>query len=85
MVDNDDGSIGCGMVKRPRDYAPGKGSAHDLRNAVKVLIGAGFGCDEVGDPPEADADRKIAALQERFMTSVDVEKIERAVKTWYGV
>ena len=84
LVTEPDGRQVCGMVLRPKDYAPsGRGGAHDLREAIKLLIGAGAGCDEAGDPPEPDADAKLQALQQRYLDRVGERKLEAAARTWY--
>lgn len=70
---------------RPRDYAPGRTGAHDLRRALAILIGAGIGCDEAGEPPEADYEARIAELQRKFLEECGRERIQRAVATWFGV
>ena len=86
LVSQPDGSFACGMVLRPKEYAPaGKGGAHDLRKAVQVLIGAGAGCDEAGDEPAAKADRKIAEIQQRYLARHGRDGINRAVAKWFGL
>lgn len=72
----DDGSLACGLVLRPKDYQ--SGPAHDLRKAVKVLIGSGLGCDEY-DPNDPLSDQKLKDMQSR----VDREKINAAFKKWF--
>jgi hypothetical protein len=83
MVDQPDGSVSCGMVARPREYSPSIGGAHELREAIKIMIGAGSGCDEPGDSPE-DAE-KVTALGRRYLEIQGPERIERAVKRWFGI
>ena len=85
LVDKGDGSFACGMVERPKDYAPGKGGAHELRAAISIMVGAGMGCDDVGDGSEPDADQELIDLQQRFADSLGRDKIERALKTWFGL
>ena len=85
LIEREDGGGECGLVLRPKDHAPGKGSAHELRAAIKIMLGAGAGCDEAGDPPEPDADRKLRELQQRFLANHGREAINKAVKLWFGL
>ena len=70
-----DGGYDCNLVLRPKDYA--RGGAHELRQAAMVLIGAGIGCDEAGDDP--DADQKLTAMQQDYLRNRD--KIRNAAET----
>lgn len=84
LIEDGDGRQVCGMVLRPRDYAPsGRGGAHDLRKAVTVLIGAGAGCDEAGEPPEPNADARLRELQRRYLEIIGQDAIERAAEVWF--
>lgn len=84
IVERDDGSITCGLVNRPKDYSPAaRGSTHDLRAAAAMLIGAGIGCDEAGD--DADWAVKLRAVQTRFLERAGPDRIDKAVKIWFGI
>ncbi len=85
LIAQDDGSYACGLVLRPRDYAPGRGGAQELRSAVKIMIGAGAGCDELGDEPSEADISALRAVQTRYVETLGPEKINRAVALWYGV
>jgi len=79
LVEQEGGGFACGMVLRPRDYALGRAGAHDLREAVKMMIGAGAGCDEGED------DEALRRVQVRFLEVNGPMRIERAVALWFGV
>lgn len=85
LIEREDGSGECGMVLRPKDYAPGKGGAHDLRAAIKLMIGTGAGCDEAGDPPEPDTDEKLAEIQRDYLEMHGEAALTAAVNKWYGL
>lgn len=79
-----DDRLVCSMMLDPKRFSPAKrGSRHDLRAAAGTLIGAGIGCDEAGD--EQDAGAKLRAVQTRFLERVGPDRINFAVKTWFGV
>lgn len=82
MLTDDNGKVTCELVARPRDYSPGKGGAHELRNAVSLLIGSGIGCDEAGDEPDANA--KLDALREKWMREHSRGEIARALSLWFN-
>ncbi len=77
-----DGSIRCGLIERPRDYAWGRASVHDLRAAAALLIGSGSGCDEPDGPQDDDA---LAAMQQAYLRIHSVARINRAMALWFGV
>lgn len=87
LTEQPDGAFACGLILRPRDYAPGRASIHDLREAAKVLIGAGIGCDDVAeDVPEGSEELEIMqAMQRTYIERVGVDRVNRAVKRWYGL
>lgn len=74
----------CGLVARPKDHIASDKGVTPLRNAVAVMIGAGAGCDEVGDEPDATALPKIHALQNRYIAQIGVEKIQAAARLVTG-
>lgn len=83
LVTEPDGRKVCGMVKRPKDYAPGKrGGAHDLRAAIMLLIGAGAGCDELGDSDDPAENSKLDELLQDYADK-NSHKIDGAVRRWY--
>lgn len=82
LLPQTDGSFACGLVLRPKDYAPGKGASHDLRQAAALMIGAGAGCDEAAGPEDVDA---ITEMQTRYLSLHGREKLQRAVRTWFGI
>ncbi len=85
LIEHEDGRAECGMVIRPKDYARGRGGAHDLRAAVKLLIGAGAGCDEIGDEDPATADAKLKEMQEAYLVKHGEEALRAAAAKWYAV
>jgi hypothetical protein len=76
LTAQDDGALVCGIVLRPKDFL--RGAAHELREAVKLTIGAGAGCDEAGDEPDETADPKLEALQARYLARHGREKLQAA-------
>lgn len=77
----DDGRQTCGLIERPRDYLPyASGGVHDLRRAVGILIGAGAGCDEIGDESPETADSKLKAIQDAYVSQIGEKTIHAAAE-----
>lgn len=74
----------CGLVKRPKDYIDSPRGLTVLREAVKILIGAGAGCDEAGDEPDETAEAKLRKLQEDYLARHGIAAIQRAAEIVYG-
>lgn len=68
----------CGLVARPKDYIDSPRGVTVLREAVKILIGAGAGCDEAGDEPDATALPRLRRVAEDYVRRVGVETMRRA-------
>lgn len=85
LIGQPDGSFACGLVLRPRDYARGKGGAHELRAAAMTLIGAGVGCDEPGEAESEEENAAIEAMTAAYLARVGHARIERAMRTWFGL
>jgi hypothetical protein len=84
LVKREDGGYDCGMLLRPEDYAPsGRTSAHDLRKAVSILIGAGIGCDDPGEDNSAQANEALDKLCREYALRNDSAAMEHAAETWY--
>jgi hypothetical protein len=78
-------SFTCGLVARPKYYMPANPRGVTvLREAVKLMIGAGAGCDEAGDEPDDIATPKIRAVLERYMARVDRRAMQKAAETLFG-
>lgn len=52
LMDNEDGSFSCGLIKNPKKYIRSKFKAEVISRTVATLIGAGGGCDELGLDPD---------------------------------
>jgi len=55
----------CGLIRNPQEYAPVRAAMHgteSLREAARYLVGAGVGCDTLGDgeTPNLDLRRAFA-------------------------
>lgn len=74
----------CGLVKRPKDYIDSPRGVTMLRDAVKILIGAGAGCDEADDEPDETAAPKLRKLQEDYLERHGLEVIQKAAAIVYG-
>lgn len=74
----DGDKLNCGLVERPKDYIRSSLSVTALRDAAKIMIGAGVGCDEAGDEPDDTAMPKLTALQIRYLARVGVPAMVRA-------
>lgn len=74
----DDGGFACGLVLRPKDYIKSDRGVTSLRDAVKILIGAGVGCDEAGDEPDETYLPKARRLEEEYVKRHGVSAIQRA-------
>jgi hypothetical protein len=85
LVAQPDGREICGMMLRPKDYAIGRGAAHDLRAAIGIMIGSGAGCDEAGDERDETAQPKIERVTAAYVERVGAAKIRSAVATWFGI
>lgn len=71
-----DGTYSCGVVLNPKKYIrKSKYRENVLRREFSVLIGAGTGCDEVGENPGEEDFKKIDALYYAYLN--DAEKIKR--------
>lgn len=80
-----DGRFVCGLVARPKDWLPSHPkSVTALREAAKVLLGAGVGCDEAGDEPDGTALPKLDAIQQRYLERTGEASIRRAFRTMFG-
>lgn len=76
----------CGLVKRPKYYLPRNPRGPTvLREAFKILIGAGIGCDEAGDEPDDTAMPKLENVQRDFARRYTRQQIEKAMKAAYDV
>ena len=85
FIERADGRGECGMVLRPKDYAGGRGDADDLRVAVKILIGAGADCDQIGDEDPAAVDATLKEMQEAYLMKHGDETLGAAAAKWHGV
>lgn len=80
-----DGSTSCGLVARPTDYLTGRSAGvTPLREAVKVLIGVGAGCDEADDATSAADDAALREVQARYLAEHSEDKIIRAAEIVFG-
>lgn len=80
-LEPDGEGFACGLVRRPKHYFNRNGrSPTALREAVKIAIGAGIGCDEAGDEPDATARPKLEAVTREFARRYSRAQIERAVR-----
>jgi hypothetical protein len=71
----------CGLMKRPSDYIGAHRGPTVLRGAVAVLIGAGAGCDEIGDEPEATARPKLKEVQAAYLRRYSKDQVNGAWRT----
>ena len=65
----------CGMVARPRAFAPTRVALHGVaacRNAARLLIGAGLGCDGQQDGEPADEDFRRRMRDERARKGAEI-------------
>lgn len=81
-LERQNGTWGCALVSRPRDFSPVKAAAHgaeEMSKAASVLIGAGIGCDAQadGEPPNLVFLMEMEA--ERFFSRT---KMHIAAKRW---
>ncbi len=77
---DNDGGYGCGLVMRPKDFIASPRGVTPLRDAVKLLIGAGAGCDEAGDEPDATFVPKAERLQRAYIERHGIPALRRAVE-----
>lgn len=77
---SDGAAFTCGLMKRPSDYIGRHRGPTVLRGAVAVLIGAGAGCDEIGDEPEETARPKLKEVQAAYLRRYDKDDINDAWK-----
>lgn len=74
----------CGLVRRPKHYLPGNPRGVTvLREAAKLLIGAGIGCDEAGDEPDLVAQPKLDVLRARCLAHHSQADFNRAVRVLF--
>lgn len=72
----------CGVVERPKDwlgYNPRGVTV--IREAFKLAIGTGAGCDEAGDEPDDTAGPKLADMQRRWLARHGREGLRKALET----
>ena len=80
-LEPDGDGFACGLVRRPKHYlSRSRRGVTVLREAMKVVIGAGIGCDEAGDEPDATAMPKIEAVLRRFGERYPRARIEAAAR-----
>ena len=72
------GGYACGLVLRPKDYIDSPRGVTPLRDAVKLLIGAGAGCDEAGDEPDETFLPKARRMQAQYIERHGVETLQKA-------
>lgn len=86
LVTEPDGSKTCGMVTRPRDYSPARAGAHELRAAIRLLIGANIGCDDTDARVPAVSDQEMDDFARRGLEKMGGEKrIAHAFQIWFGL
>lgn len=62
-----DNSYTCGIVNRPKDWLiDNPKGVTPIREAMKICIGAGIGCDEAGEEPLSTALSKIDLVVDRM-------------------
>lgn len=77
LINDTTGLSSCGVVARPRDYAPVRTAQHGatvMRGAALKLIGAGFGCDGLVEGEKDDPD-----FRQRMHSYSSGERIEVAI------
>lgn len=65
------GGYACGLVAHPERYAPVRTAAAGaaaMRNAARVLIGSGIGCDAQleGEPASAALEQRLEDFKQKF-------------------
>lgn len=87
MVIDDDGRVQCGIVLNPKKYIEGsKYPADVLSRNFAFLIGAGRGCDELGEEEDYEEEEKLAKLEETLTSDDEFKRKARiAVKVVHGI
>jgi len=84
LIEQDDGTGACGMVRHPCRHAPMKTAIHGkaaMTEAALLLIGSGKGCD-AQTTGEADNPAFRKRMRRQFNTPANQRRIERARRLW---
>ena len=87
MIENEDGSVSCGIVINPKKYIKGNKYPADVlsRNFAK-LIGAEMGCDELCDEEDEEEERKLDEMEQKLSTDEEfIRKVKVALKVVHGI
>lgn len=80
-----DSRFQCGLVLFPKKYINLPFEASKLREAVKILVGAGRGCDSVGYFPTEEEEGKLHGLNGATKNDqVVMQKLRGAIKLLYN-
>jgi hypothetical protein len=76
---HEDGRQTCGLVERPKDWMPDHPkSVTALREAVRLLIGSGAGCDEPDDVEDQAEVALTRRLGEAYIARKGLPALQRA-------
>ena len=73
----------CGLVRRPKHYLAADRGVTVLREAVKLLIGAGSGCDEAGDEPDETFLPKARRMMDEYTRRHPRDAFTKAAATLF--
>lgn len=87
IVVDDNGAVQCGIIINPKKYIKdNKYSAEVLSRNFAKAVGAGIGCDELGDNPTEEDEKDLDDLIRRVESSSDFErKMKVVVKVLYNL
>lgn len=73
-----EGLFYCDIVLNPKKYINSTQTAYMLSENFKILIGAGQGCDDLGENPTEEDEKEIEALRNKYFNN---PKWKKAIKT----
>ena len=87
LVKNNDNTYSCGVIINPNKYIKhSKYPASVLSKNFAQLVGAGTGCDELGDNPTIDEEEKLDKVIEVIHNDPEwLRKSKIALKVIHGI
>lgn len=82
----DNGQYKCGIVMHPKKYIRSIYDSGKLREAFKVLIGAGNGCDELGEEFTPEQEKQLEEFIDKYRNDPDfLTKLRAAMKVIHNI
>jgi hypothetical protein len=84
-LEQDGDGLACGVLRNPHRWlGQPQRHARTLRDAFAALIGAGVGCDEAGDEPDATARPALQRVLDEYRRRFSAAAIRRAARIIHG-